>query len=117
MDFDLERERVMSHGALNWGYRIVWALCAGVYLAVFVSGIQAGGSDLGTFGRAAGFTLVMAFVGKLAMSVLSNASQPIQKPLSASEVGTVGSLVDLLASPKVNDLEDAADSAGSSAGR
>jgi hypothetical protein len=107
----------MSHEALNWGHRVVWGLCACVYLAVFVSGIQAGGSDLGTLGRAAGFTLAMAFVGKLVLSVLSKARQPSAAQLLASKVGTVGSLVDLFESPKVNELEDAAEAAEPSTGR
>jgi hypothetical protein len=114
---EIEREPVMSPAAVSWGYRIVWGLCASVYLAVFISGIQAGGSDLGTLGRSVGFTLAMALVGKVAMSVLGKATQPIVEPLSASEVGTVGSLVDLLASPKVNELEDTAEEAEPSAER
>jgi hypothetical protein len=114
---NVNREPVMTPGALSWGYRIVWGLCAGVYLAVFVSGIQAGGSDLGTLGRSVGFTLAMAFVGKLVLSVLGEATQPAALPPSASEVRTVGSLVDLLASPKVNELEDAAEAAEPSTGR
>jgi hypothetical protein len=103
-----ERIPVMTPNAMSWGYRIVWALCAGVYLAVFISGIQGGGSDLGTLGRAAGFTLAMALVGKLALSVLSKATQPVSEPLLAARVGTFGSLGDLLDSPNVNELEDTA---------
>jgi hypothetical protein len=114
---DIEREPVMSPTALSWGYRIVWGLCASVYLAVFISGIQAGGSDLGTLGRSMGFTLAMALVGKITMSVLGKATQPVPEPLSASQVGTVGSLVDLLTSPNVNELEDAAEDAEPSAER
>ena len=105
---DLERVPVMTPTAMSWGYRIIWALCASVYLAVFISGIQGGGSDLATLGRAVGFTLAMALVGKLALSVLSKATQPAPEPLSASKVGTLGSLVDLLDSPNVNELEDPA---------
>ena len=104
----------MTPNAMNWGYRIIWALCAGVYLAVFISGIQGGGSDLGTLGRAAGFTLAMALVGKLALSVLSKATHPVAEPLMAARVGTFGSLGDLLDSPNVNDQEESAQASESS---
>jgi hypothetical protein len=104
---NVEREPVMSEAALAWGYRLVWALCIAVYLVVFISGLQAGGSDLVTIGRAIGFTLATAFVGKLAMAVLAQAKQP----LSATEDGTVGSLVDLSSSPNISQPEDEAEAA------
>jgi ABC-type phosphate transport system permease subunit len=103
----IQREPVMSEAALAWGYRGIWALCIAVYLVVFVGGVQAGGSDLLTIGRAIGFTLATALVGKLALSVLAQAKQP----LSATEDGTVGSLVDLTSSPNISEPEDEAEAA------
>jgi hypothetical protein len=99
----------MTPTALSWGDRIVWLLCVGVYMAVFISGIQGGGSDLGTLGRSVGYTLAMALVGKLAMSVLSKATQPAPAQLLASKIGTLGSLDDLIDSPNVNELEGEAE--------
>ena len=104
---NVQREPVLSEMALAWGYRGVWALCIVVYIVVFVSGLQAGGSDLTTIGRAIGFTLATALVGKLALSVLAQAKQP----LSATEDGTVGSLVDLTSSPNISEPEDEAEAA------
>src|SRR4051794_21585969 len=104
---DNRRAPVLAPGALSWGYRMVWALCAAVYLTVFVSGVMAGASDLTTMLRASGFTVAVALIGKLALSVLSQATQP----LSATEDGTVGSLVDLLSSPNVSEPEDEAEAA------
>jgi hypothetical protein len=86
---------------------MVWALCASVYLTVFVSGVMAGASDLTTMLRASGFTVASALIGKLTLSVLSQATQP----LSATEEGTVGSLVDLVSSPNVSEPEDEAEAA------
>ena len=104
---NVEREPVMSEAALAWGYRAVWALCIAVYLVVFVSGLQAGSSDLATIGRAIGFTLATALVGKLAMAVLAQAKQP----LSATEDGTDGSLVVQSISPNISQPEDEAEAA------
>ena len=103
----IEREPVLTNAALAWGYRGVWALCIVVYLVVFVSGLQAGGSDRVTIGRAIGFTLATALVGKLAMSVLAQAKQPP----SATEDGTVGSLVELTSSTNISQPEDEAEAA------
>ena len=102
-----EREPVLSEAALAWGYRGVWALCIAVYLVVFISGLQAGSSDLATIVRAVGFTLATALIGKLALSVLSQARQP----LSATEDGTVGSLIDLTSSPNISEPVDEAGAA------
>jgi hypothetical protein len=102
-----ERVPALSAGAIGMGYRLVWALCAVVYLTVFASGVLAGGSELGTMVRAIGFTLATALIGKLALSVLGQATQP----LSATEDGTVGSRVDLVSSPNVSEQEDEAEAA------
>src|SRR4029453_15132648 len=104
---DNTQQPALSESALNWGYRGVWALCVAVYVLVFVSGIQAGGSDVNTLGRAIGFTLATALVGKLAISLLSQAKQP----LSATEQGTDGSLVAPSTSPNVSQPEDEAEAA------
>ncbi|HEY3063077.1 MAG TPA: hypothetical protein VGL99_29230 [Chloroflexota bacterium] len=104
---DNTRVPVFSPSALTIGYRLVWGLSAVVYLTVFVSGLLAGGSELGTLVRAVGFTLATALIGKLALSVLGQATQP----LSATEEGTVGSRVDLLSSPNVSQQEDEAEAA------
>lgn len=92
---------------LSWGYRVVWLLCIAVYLTVFISGIQAGGSDLNTMVRAMGFTLATAIVGKLALAVLGQA----REPLSDTQDGTVGSRIDIVSSPIVSAPEDEAEAA------
>ena len=95
-------------GVLDWGYRLVWLLCIAVYLTVFISGIQNGGSDLNTQLRAIGFTLAVAFVGRLAMGVIGRATEPQEQPLMATQDGTVGSLVDVVSSPTLAQPTDAA---------
>src|SRR5215216_722173 len=104
---DDARSRVLPPVALDWGYRVLWTLCIGVYLTVFVSGLQTGGSDLNTMVRAMGFTIATAIVGKVALAVLAQATEP----LSATEDGTVGSRIDLLSSPNVSEPEDEAEAA------
>jgi hypothetical protein len=94
-----ERKPAADPALLDWGYRLVWLLCIGVYLTVFLSGVQAGGSELVTMARAMGFTLAAAVLGRLAMSVIGRATQPVEQPPLATEDGTVGSLVDLVSSP------------------
>jgi hypothetical protein len=101
------RKPVMHKDALNWGYRVLWMLCIGVYLTVFVSGLQTGGSELNTMLRAMGFTIATALIGKAALSVLGQATEP----LSASQEGTVGSRIDLVSSPNVSEPEDEAEAA------
>jgi hypothetical protein len=87
--------------ALGWARRAIWAVCICIYLTVFVGGIQAGGAELITMGRAAAFTLGAAVLGRLVLSLLERASLPVQKgPMDVQE-GTLGSLVDLVASANV----------------
>ena len=50
--------RAMSDSAFHRFQRAMWAVCVVVYLAVFLGGIQAGGSELMAVARAVGFTLV-----------------------------------------------------------
>jgi hypothetical protein len=100
----MEQDRhapVLGPEALSWGYRVVWTVCIGVYLTVFVSGVVGGGSELTTMLRAMGFTVAVAIIGKLALSVLGRAKEP----LSAAEEGKVGSLIDLVSSPNVSEPE------------
>ena len=104
---DTERRPVLGFDALSRCYRLVWVMCIGVYLTVFVSGILAGGSELTTMLRAAGFTVAAALIGKLALSVLGQATEP----LSAAEEGTVGSRIDLSSSPNFSEPEDKAEAA------
>jgi hypothetical protein len=102
-----ERTPVLGSEALSRCYRVVWLICVGVYLTVFVSGVMAGGNELTTMVRAMGFTIGAALIGKLALSVLGRAKEP----LSATEEGKVGSLVDLVSSPNVSEPEDEAEAA------
>ena len=39
------RMAVVGDFGLAWAQRVVWAVCIGVYLTVFIGGIQAGGGD------------------------------------------------------------------------
>src|SRR5688572_14524207 len=96
-----QRVPAADGAVLDWGYRLVWLLCIGVYLVVFISGVQAGSAELPTLGKAIGFTLATAIVGRMAMSVIGKASLPAEfelekDPPMASQDGTVGSLVDLV---------------------
>ena len=106
-----QRVPALDDGALAWASRCVWVACVGVYLTVFVGGITAGASDLSALGRAIGFTLATALLGRIAVGVLSRASLPAQQGPSADEDGTVGSLVDLASSPNLARPEDEADAA------
>ena len=81
--------------------RGVWLACVGVYLAVFVGGVLAGVPDVTAMLRAAGLTLATAVLGKLAVGLLCRASQPASEPPSASQDGTLGSLLDVVSSPNV----------------
>ena len=97
-----EDQHVLLHAqAQAWLHRLVWLLCCAVYLVVFVSGILAGGSDLLAMIRAAGLSLATAVLGRLALSLLSRAGQPNTEQPSAGQDRTLGSLVDLVSSPKV----------------
>jgi hypothetical protein len=91
---------------LDWGYRVVWLICIAVYLTVFISGLQAGASELTTQLKAIGFTLATAFVGRMAMGVIGRATVPAEEPPLATEDGTVGSLVDLVSSPTLAHQSD-----------
>jgi hypothetical protein len=96
---DLKRQPVLDEQGLAWVRRLVWAACVAVYLVVFIGSVQAGASDLVALGRAMGFTLGTAVLGRIAMGLLSRATQPLDQGPTASQDGTVGSRVDLVSSP------------------
>lgn len=83
--------------AQAWLHRGVWLACVGVYLVVFVGSLLVGVPDLLAMLRAIGLTLATAVLGKLALSLVSRASQPP----SAGQDRTLGSLVDVVSSPNV----------------
>src|ERR1700682_4975633 len=89
------RVAALDDNSLGWARRVVWAMCIGVYLTVFIGGIQAGGAELITVGRSAAFTLVAAVLGKMALNLLAKASLPIEKGPTANQDGAFGSLVNL----------------------
>ena len=106
-----QRVPALDDGALAWANRCVWVACVGVYLTVFIGGIAAGATDLSALGKAIGFTLATALLGRVAVGLLSRASVPVQQGPTADEDGTVGSLVDLVSSPNLARPEDEASAA------
>jgi hypothetical protein len=103
---ELPTVRALSDKAFHRFQRAVWAVCVVVYLAVFLGGIQAGGSELMAVARAVGFTLVAALLGRIALGLLGRASVPAEPVPMAVPEGKVGSLVDLLGSTNVASQED-----------
>lgn len=103
-----QRVPVLDEVALSWAHRCIWLACVAVYLTVFVGSMLAGAADLTAMGRAVGLTIATALVGKLAVGLMSRATQPVEKSETgrmADGVGKVGSLVDLVSSPKVTTPE------------
>ena len=92
---------IPSDEAAAWLHRGVWLACVGVYLVVFVGGLLVGVSDLLAMLRAAGLALVTAVLGKLALGIVSRASEPTTDQPSAGQDRTLGSLVDVVSSPNV----------------
>jgi len=103
---ELPRVRALSDRAFHRFQRGVWAVCVIVYLAVFIGGLQAGGSELLSLARAVGFTLVAALLGRTALGLLGHASVPGEPVPMAEPEGKVGSLVDLLGSTNVDTQQD-----------
>ncbi len=103
----------LDDAALGWARRGVWAICIGMYLTVFIGGINAGGAELITIGRAAAFTLAAAVLGKMVLSLLSKATLTVEQGPMANQVGNLGSLVDLAASTNVPQHQDEALAAAS----
>src|SRR2546428_9396380 len=95
------REHALSEAALSKARGVVWAVCIGVYLTVFIGGIQAGGAELITLGRAAAFTLAAAVLGRGALCLLARASLRVEEGPTADQEGPLGSLVGLRSSAKV----------------
>jgi hypothetical protein len=107
----VSRRPALSDEALSWAHRLVWIVCIGVYLTVFVGGIQGGGAELITTGRAVAFTLGVALLGRIALGLLGRASLPVVEGQSAGQEGPVGSLVDRVPSTNVAAQEHEADAA------
>ena len=105
------RRPVLDERGLARADRLVWAAAITTYLIVFVGSIQAGAADLTALGRAAAFTLAVAIVGRIAVGLAGQATQPVEKGPTAEPFGTVGSLVDLLSPPNVSTPEDEAKAA------
>lgn len=98
----------LSDAALTWAQRIVWLVCIGVYLTVFIGGVRTGGDELLTMGRAIGLTLVAGVLGHTALGVLSRATLRTEQGPTADQAGQVGSLADLGSSTNVVQQEDEA---------
>jgi hypothetical protein len=105
------RVRVLDESALGWARKGVWAICIGVYLTVFIGGLQAGGAELITMGRAAAFTVAAAVLGRLLLGLLSGASAPDRQGPMADQDGPVGSLAELMSSTNVAQHLDEAEAA------
>ena len=105
------REPALDAAAMSKAQSLVWAVCIGVYLTVFIGGIHAGGSELVTLGRATAFTLVAALLGRMALGLLGRASLSVREGPTADQEGPLGSLVDLVSSTKVAQQEDQAEAA------
>ncbi len=100
------REAALDDSGLAWARRLVWAVCIGVYLTVFIGGIQGGGAELVVICRAAAFTLGAAVLGKMVLSILARASLPVEQGPMANQDGKLGSLVDLSSSTNVPQHHD-----------
>ena len=100
------REAALDDNGLAWARRVVWAMCIGVYLTVFIGGIQGGGAELISVGRASAFTLGAAVLGKMVLSLLAKASLPVAQGPMANQEGKLGSLVDLASSANVPQHQD-----------
>ena len=105
------REAALDDNGLAWARRVVWAMCIGVYLTVFVGGITGGGAELLVMGRAIAFTLLTALLGRTALGLLGRASLPIEEGPLAKPEGPLGSLVDVVSSTNVAGQEDQAEAA------
>ena len=103
-----DRKTVLSDDALAWFDRGLWALCIGVYLAVFVGGILARGDELEVMGRAFGLTIMTAVLGKIGLGLLARASLPEEEGPSDEQDGPIGSRDELVASANVAQHEDGA---------
>ena len=103
------RERVVDDTVMTWAHRLVWAICLGVYMTVFIGGILAGGSELVTLGRAIGFTLVAAVLARIGLALLDGATLPVEQGRLADEEGPLGSLVEPVSSTNVAEQVEGAE--------
>ncbi len=105
------RVAALDEAGLAWAQRVIWAVCIGVYLTVFIGGIQAGGAELISVGRAAAFTLMAAVLGKMTLSLLGKASLPVEPGPMANQAGILGPLEVPSLSANVPQHQDEADAA------
>jgi hypothetical protein len=105
------RTRVLDEATLGWAQRVVWIVCAAVYLTVYVGGLRAGGAELEVLGRAAAFTLAAAVLGRMALGLLERASLPTEPGRTTDQGEPIGSLSDLYASTNVAHHENEAEAA------
>ena len=103
------RVRVVDDTGMTWAHRLVWAICLGVYMTVFIGGILAGGSELVTLGRAIGFTLVAAVLARIGLALLDGATLPVEQGRLADEEGPLGSLVEPVSSTNVAEQVEGAE--------
>jgi hypothetical protein len=106
-----ERRYVLGRAALASAGRVVWLICIGVYLTVFVGGVLQGGDELLSMARAVAFTLAAGLLGHTAVGLLGQASLPIEQGPSAAQTGPLGSLADLIDSTNVGQQEHVAEAA------
>src|SRR5712691_3697383 len=95
------REAALDDNGLAWARRVVWAMCIGVYLTVFIGGIQGGGAELVAVGRATAFTLSAAVLCMMVLIFLAKSNLPVEQGPMAHQDGKLGSLVDLTSSTNV----------------
>jgi hypothetical protein len=111
VDFTEPRVRALDDAALAWAHKSVWAICIAVYLTVFIGGLQAGGAELISMGRAAAFTVAAAVLGRIVLGLLTEASvvKSNREGPTADQDGPVGSLAEMLSSGTVAHQTDDAE--------
>ena len=105
------REAALDDATFGLARRGLWVVCIAIYLAVFIGGLHAGSAELVAMGRAAGFTVAAAVLGRILLGLLGRASLPVQEGPLAEEPSPIGSLVDLVGSTNVAQQEDKAEAA------
>jgi hypothetical protein len=86
------RVSAVDETTLGWLRRGLWVTCTGIYLTVFVGGVLSGGAELNSMARAAGFTLLAAFLGRLLLGFAAQASLPVDTGRMADQESPVVSL-------------------------
>jgi hypothetical protein len=110
-DDSLPRTPALSEAALGWARRGIWAVCVAVYLIVFIGGIQSGGEELSALGRAAGFTVVAAVLGRIGLGLLAGATVAGEAVPMDDEEGRLGPDLEGLGNTNVSEQEDEATAA------